>query len=268
MTARQVMHIDAISVPVNAREEDVARTVARYGFAALPVLDERGRMVGIVTADDAQEILEEAETEDALMMGAVTGDAEAYLSLSVWELVKRRVPWLLGLFIAESLTGSVMRHYSQGNGDELKLSPLTFFIPLLIGAGGNSGSQVTTTITRALALGEVRTGDWWRVMRREMTTALISGSILGIVGFLRARLNIPIIGWGSNLDISLVVGLALPTIVLWSTSIGSLLPIGAKRFGLDPAVMSAPFISTFVDATGLVIYFEIALRMMGRFGNS
>jgi len=268
MTARQVMHIDAISVSVNAGEEDVARTVARYGFAALPVLDDRGRMVGIVTADDAQEILEEAETEDALMMGAVTGDAEAYLSLSVWELVKRRVPWLLGLFIAESLTGSVMRHYSQGNGDELKLSPLTFFIPLLIGAGGNSGSQVTTTITRALALGEVRTGDWWRVMRREMTTALISGSILGIVGFLRARLNIPIIGWGSNLDISLVVGLALPTIVLWSTSIGSLLPIGAKRFGLDPAVMSAPFISTFVDATGLVIYFEIALRMMGRFGNS
>jgi len=268
MTARQVMHEDAISIPVSVGQEEAARTVARYGFAALPVLDDRGRVVGIVTADDAQEILEEAETEDALMMGAVTGDAEAYLSLSVWELVKRRVPWLLGLFLAESLTGSVMRHYSGENGDELKLSPLTFFIPLLIGAGGNSGSQVTTTITRALALGEVRTEDWWRVMRREMTTALISGSILGIVGFLRARLNIPIIGWGSGLDISLVVGLALPAIVLWSTSIGSLLPIGAKRFGLDPAVMSAPFISTFVDATGLVIYFEIALRLMGHFGNS
>lgn len=268
MTARQVMHDDPISVPVSFGEEEVARTVARYGFSAVPVLDERGRMVGIVTADDAQEILEDAETEDALMMGAVTGDAEAYLSLGVWELVKRRVPWLLGLFVAESLTGVVMRYYSHGSDNELKLSPLTFFIPLLIGAGGNSGSQVTTTITRALALGEVKPEDWARVVRREMATAVISGGILGIVGFLRARLNVPIIGWGSHLDISLIVGITLPTIVLWSTSIGSLLPIGAKRLGLDPAVMSAPFISTFVDATGLVIYFEIALHLMGKFGNA
>lgn len=267
MTARQAMHEDAISVSVTVGEEEVARTVARYGFSALPVLDERGRMVGIVTADDAQEILEEAETEDVLKMGAVAGDAEAYLSLSIWELVKRRVPWLLGLFVAESLTGNVMRYYGQGGGgDEVKLSPLTFFIPLLIGAGGNSGSQVTTTITRALALGEVRTGDWSRVVRREMVTALVSGGVLGLVGFARARLNIPILGWGSHLDISLVVGLALPAIVIWSTTIGSLLPIGAKRFGLDPAVMSAPFISTFVDATGLVIYFEIAKHLMGAFG--
>lgn len=266
-TARQVMHDDPISVSVSAGEEEVARTVARYGFSAVPVLDDRGRMVGIVTADDAQEILEDAETEDVLKMGAVSGDAEAYLSLSVWELVKRRVPWLLGLFVAEGLTGNVMRHYA-GGGDELKLSPLTFFIPLLIGAGGNSGSQVTSTITRALALGEVKTSDWWRVMRREVLTSLMSGGVLGIVGFLRARLNVPIIGWGSHLDISIVVGLALPAIIIWSTTIGSLLPIGAKRFGVDPAVMSGPFISTFVDATGLVIYFEIALRLMGHLGNS
>ncbi len=266
-TAREAMNDDPISVPFSMPEEEVARTIARYGFTAMPVLDERGRMVGIVTADDAQEVLEDAETEDVLKMGAVSGDAEAYLSLSVWELVKRRVPWLLGLFVAESLTGNVLRYYGQGGGnDEIKLNPLTFFIPLLIGAGGNSGSQVTTTITRALALGEVRTGDWWRVMRREMLTALIAGTILGSIGFLRAWLPIPIIGWGSHLDISIVVGLTLPAIIIWSTTIGSLLPIGAKRLGIDPAVMSAPFISTFVDATGLVIYFEIARQLLGHLG--
>jgi len=266
-TAREAMNDDPISVPVSMREEEVARTIARYGFTAMPVLDERGRMVGIVTADDAQEVLEDAETEDVLKMGAVSGDAEAYLSLSVWELVKRRVPWLLGLFVAESLTGNVLRWYSMGGGnEEVKLNPLTFFIPLLIGAGGNSGSQVTTTITRALALGEVKTEDWWRVMRREMTTALIAGTILGTIGFLRAWLPVPIIGWGSHLDISIVVGLTLPAIIIWSTTVGSLLPIAAKRLGIDPAVMSAPFISTFVDATGLVIYFEIALKLMGHLG--
>jgi len=266
-TARETMNDDPISLPVTTSQEELARTLARYGFSAMPVLDERGRMVGIVTADDAAEVLEEADTEDVLKMGAVSGDAEAYLSLSVWELVKRRVPWLLGLFVAESLTGNVLRFYGQGGGgDEVKLSPLTFFIPLLIGAGGNSGSQVTTTITRALALGEVRSEDWWRVMRREMTTALIAGFILGSVGFLRAWLPIPIIGWGSHLDISAVVGLSLPAIILWSTTVGSLLPIGAKRLGLDPAVMSAPFISTFVDATGLVIYFEIAKHVLGHLG--
>ena len=266
-TARETMNDDPISLPVTTSQEELARTLARYGFSAMPVLDERGRMVGIVTADDAAEVLEDADTEDVLKMGAVSGDAEAYLSLSVWELVKRRVPWLLGLFVAESLTGNVLRYYGQGGGgDEVKLSPLTFFIPLLIGAGGNSGSQVTTTITRALALGEVRPEDWWRVMRREMTTAVVAGFILGAIGFLRAWLPIPIIGWGSHLDISLVVGLSLPAIILWSTTVGSLLPITAKRLGIDPAVMSAPFISTFVDATGLVIYFEIAKHLLGHLG--
>ncbi len=261
-TARDVMTSDLITIPASANEEEAARTLARYGIAALPVLDDRGRMLGIVTADDAQEILEEAETEDALKMGAVSGDAENYLSLSVLELVKRRVPWLLALFVAESLTGNVLRYYGQGSDNELKLSPLTFFIPLLIGAGGNSGSQVTTTITRALALGEVKPRDWLRVTQREVVTALISGSILGVAGFLRAYIPVPIIGWGSTFELSLVVGLTLPAIVLWSTTVGSLLPIGAKRLGIDPAVMSAPFITTFVDATGLVIYFEIARRLL------
>ncbi len=259
--AAEMMHEDVITAEAREPAEEAARRMSRYGFYALPVLDNRGRMVGIFTGDDAQSLLEEAETEDVLKLGAVSGDAEAYLSLSVWQLVKRRVPWLLALFVAESLTGNVLRYYGQG-GDSIELNPLTFFIPLLIGAGGNSGSQVTTTITRALALGELKTSDWWRVMRREMLTAVVSGSVLGLVGFLRAWLPIPILGWNSPVSLALVVGLTLPAIVLWSTTIGSLLPIGAKRIGIDPAVMSAPFITTFVDATGLIIYFEIALHLM------
>lgn len=263
--ASDLMNKEPITCEAYESAEEAARRMARYGFYALPVLDRRGRMVGMFTGDDAQTIIREEDTEDVLKMGAVSGDAEAYLSLSVWQLVKRRVPWLLGLFVAESLTGNVLRIYGQG-GDDLHLNPLAFFIPLLIGAGGNSGSQVTTTITRALALGEVRATDWWRVTRREMATAVISGSILGIVGFLRAWLNIPILGWGTPLDLSLVVGASLPAIILWSTTVGSMLPIMAKRFGFDPAVMSAPFISTFVDATGLIIYFEIAKHVLGHLG--
>lgn len=262
-TAADTMNEDVVSVMADVSGEEVAREISRYGLYAMPVLDRRGRMLGIVTVDDAQEVLEQAETEDVLKMAAVGGDAEAYLSLGVWQLVRRRVPWLLALFVAESLTGNVLRYYGQGSDNELKMNPLTFFIPLLIGAGGNSGSQVTTTITRALAIGEVRVEDWWRVMRREIATAFLSGGILGAVGFLRAWLPVPVIGWGSSVGLSMVIGFTLPSIVLWSTTIGSLLPIGAKRVGIDPAVMSAPFITTFVDATGLVIYFEIAKHLLG-----
>jgi magnesium transporter len=263
VTAAEVMHEEPITAEAREPAEDAARRMARYGFYALPVLDGRGRMVGLFTGDDAQTIIREEDTEDVLKMAAVSGDSEAYLSLSVWQLVRRRVPWLLALFVAESLTGNVLRYYGQGT-ESVKLNPIAFFIPLLIGAGGNSGSQVTTTITRALALGEVRPSDWWRVMRREFAAAVVAGATLGLVGFLRVWLKVPIIGWAESPGLALVVGLTLPAIILWSTSIGSLLPIAAKRLGLDPAVMSAPFITTFVDATGLIIYFEIALHVLGK----
>lgn len=261
-TAKEMMMTDVISVPPDMHEEEAARLMARYGFYAMPIVDYRGRMLGIFTVDDAHDILEEADTQDVLALGAVSGDAEAYLSLSTLQLVKRRVPWLLGLFVAESLTGNVLRYYGQGGDNDLKLNPLAFFIPLLIGCGGNSGSQVTTTITRSLALGEIKSGDWLRIMRREMATAFISGAILGTIGFVRTWLPVPILGWNMQPSLALVVGLTLPAIVLWATTVGSMLPIMAKRVGIDPAVMSAPFITTFVDATGLVIYFEIARRLI------
>lgn len=254
--ARDVMVTDVISVTADERAEEAARMVARYGFYAMPVTDDRARMVGIFTVDDAQEIVSDADTEDVLKLGAVSGDAESYLSLGIFQLVRRRLPWLLALFVAETLTGSVMRYYGQRE-EGLNIAPLTFFIPLIIGAGGNCGSQVTTTITRALALGEVRASDWLLVIRREFVTAIVIGASLGLVGFLRAHF-----GWHTDMNLSLTVALALPAVVLWAATIGSMLPIGAKRLGFDPAVMSAPFITTFVDATGLIIYFEIARRLV------
>ena len=251
----ELMNRDVVSVSVLESAEDAARRMARYGYYSLPVLEEDGRMVGLFTGDDAQEVIEEADTEDHLRLGAVGGPADSYMSLSVWQLTKRRLPWLCALFVAETLTGAVMRHY--GEDEKMGLVPLTFFIPLLLGAGGNAGAQVTTTLTRSLALGDVQFGDWFKILRKEALTAIVIGSTLGAIGYLRARF-----GWHTSLDLSLVIALALPAIVFWAAVVGSLLPIGAKRLGIDPAVMSAPFITTFVDATGLVIYFEIARRIM------
>jgi len=255
-TARDVMNDNIIGSTATTPAEEVARQIARYGFYAMPILDERGRMLGIFTVDDAQALLKEEETEDMLKLAGVSGSVEAYLSLDVFQLVKRRLPWLLALFVAEFLTGTVMRHYAEGSG-ESALNPITFFIPLLIGAGGNCGSQVTTTITRSLAVGEIRTSDVLLVVRRELMVATIIGLTLGLCGYIRAMM------WNSGTSLSIVVGLALPAIVVWATTIGSMLPMAAKRVGIDPAVMSAPFITTFVDATGLVIYFEIAKRFLG-----
>ena len=250
----ELMNKDVVAASVLESDEEAARRMSRYGLYALPVLDPAGRMVGLFTGDDAQEILSDAETEDVLKLAGVSGTAEAYMSLNVWQLARRRLPWLAALFIAETFTGSVLRHYNQ---EDLKITSLVYFVPLIIGAGGNSGSQVTTTLTRALALGDVMLKDWLRVLGREVLIALIVGGSLGVLGFLRAYL-----GWQSGLPVSMIVALSLPAVVLWAATVGSLLPIAAKRLGIDPAVMSAPFITTFVDATGLIIYFEIALRIL------
>lgn len=257
-TAREVMNEDVVTCNAMDSAEDAARLMSRYGFYALPVLDDRGRMLGIFTGDDAQAVLRDSDTEDVLKLGGVSGDAESYLSLGVWQLVKRRAPWLILLFFAETLTGSVLRHYGRAE-ESLSIAPITYFIPLLIGAGGNTGSQVTTTITRALAVNDIKSSDALLVFRREIVIAMILGLALGACGFLRAY-----VGWQSGFSLSFVVGLALPAIVIWAASVGSLLPLAAKRVGIDPAVMSAPFITTFVDATGLIIYFEIAIRILGK----
>ncbi len=257
--AGDLMNLEPVTADAYEPAEEAARRMARYGFYGLPVMDRRGRMVGLFTGDDAQTVIREEDTEDVLKLGAVSGDAEAYLSLNVFQLVKRRLPWLGILFIAEFLTGSVLRYYTGQSlsGGQTVLAQLMLFVPLLIGAGGNSGSQVTTTITRALAIGEISHRDGLIVLRRELMVAILIGLTLGLVGFARARF-----GWAADWRIAAVVGLALPAIIIWAATLGSVLPLGAKRLGVDPAVMSAPFITTFVDATGMIIYFEIARRIL------
>lgn len=260
MLASEVMNKDVVSVKVTDSDEESARIMAKYGFYALPVVDENGVLKGIFTGDDAQEILQDADTKDVLALGGVSGTVEAYLSLNPVQLYSRRMPWLLALFVAETLTGHVLRHYGQAD-DGLAISPLMYFVPLLIGAGGNAGSQVTSTITRSLAIGEISSRDWFKVIGREWSVACMIGATLGLVGALRAFAPPPI-GWAAGLEMSILIALALPCIIVWASTVGSCLPIAAKKMGIDPAVLSAPLVTTLVDATGLIIYFEIARRVI------
>jgi len=254
---RQIMTPDPITVTVDMDQEEVARLISKYDLLALPVLDRAGKLAGIVTIDDVMDVLVEEQTEDVLMLGGVSA-AEAdtpYLATGVVDNVRNRFGWLLILFVASMFTGWVSRHFE---GSIQKVVALSTFIPLLIGTGGNAGAQAVMTVTRALALGEVRFGDWLRVLWREMRTGLLLGGILGLVGFVYVALI-----WHEGARLGIVIGSSLIAIVIWANVVGSLLPIGAKRLGLDPAVMCAPFITTLVDATGLFLYFTIARIVLG-----
>ncbi len=251
--AEEVMITEVIVARYDESKESAARLLSRYGFASLPIVDERGKMLGILTSDDAQTILDSEDTEDVLKLGGVSGIPETYLSNSIFQIAKKRLPWLFILFIAETLTGAVLRYYGQSG---LGITPVVYFIPLLVGAGGNTGSQTTTTITRALALGELHHNDFLLVMKKELSIASLIGLFLGVASYGRALL------WGADPRLCLVVGIAMPCIVLWASFISSMLPLGAKKVGIDPAVMSAPFITTFVDSTGLIIYLELVRNMV------
>ncbi len=252
---RDIMIAEPLTVSVETDQEEVARIFSKYSFLAVPVLDRRGALAGIITMDDIVHVLLEEQTEDILAMGAVSApDTEKpYLSQSVWSIVKQRVTWLMLLFVAETATSSVGLHFTK----EVGLVPaLATFVPLLIGTGGNAGAQTVTTITRALALGEVEFRDIWRVLLREVTTALILGSILAVIGFGR------ILMWQVGVGVAAVVSLSMFVIVLWAITVGAVLPLILRRMKLDPAVMSAPFITTLVDATGLFFYFTIARLLL------
>jgi magnesium transporter len=228
----------------------------RYDLTALPVVDEAGKLVGVITHDDVIEVLEEEATEDVLHLGAVESGPlidKPYWSQRLGEVVRARFFWLLGLFVAETLTGTVLRHFS--NELEAVVS-LSFFIPLLIGTGGNAGSQTVTTVIRALALKEVHRNDALRVLRRELTTATVLGTLLGAVAFGRVIL------WGLEVEMAIVVAIAILAICVWANTVGCLVPILADALGIDPTVMSAPLITTLVDATGLLIYLSVAALVL------
>jgi magnesium transporter len=252
---RDVMQPDVIYVTVDTDQEEVARLVTQYDFMAIPVVDRRGRLAGVITHDDVVDILQEEFTEDIQRIGGSQPLERSYFSVDIVTMARKRIGWLLLLFITATLTGTVMRLFQ----DELdRVVALTFFVPLLIGTGGNAGSQTTTTIIRALAVGEVRLRDALRVLAHEFGVGLLLGLGMASVAFLRA------ITWNTGLPVALAVSLSILSIVLWATSVGSLLPLLVTRLGIDPTVISGPAMSTLVDATGLFIYLGVArliLRM-------
>lgn len=249
---------DVISVPPTMDQEQVAQLVSRYDFLAMPVVDEKGRMLGIITVDDIIDVLVEENTEDALRFAGVESGGgsfdQPYFTVGIPTVIRRRVGWLLLLFVAETFTGSVLRLFESELGQVVALS---FFIPLLIGTGGNTGAQTVSTIIRALALREIRLRDTWRVIVRELGSGFLLGLVLGIFGCIRALL------WGTEPMLAVVVGISVLTICTWSNTIGSLIPLVASRLKIDPAIVSAPLITTLVDATGLFIYLTIARVLLG-----
>ncbi len=257
-----IMQRDVIFGRLDEDQESAARQIDKYDLLALPIVDSTGRLVGIITHDDAMDILRQEQTEDILKFGGVSADPEAdtapYWQSTVIDVVRRRIKWLLMLFVAENLTYPVL-HYYDWMTDDNHFPALVFFLPLLLGTGGNAGSQTVGTIIRGMALGEIKGRDAGKVLLREWLVGLCLGLVLGTAGLFYARY------WRGQLwGISCVVGLTLLGICMWANTIGALVPLLARRFGIDPAVISAPFISTLVDATGLVIYFTTAILLLVR----
>lgn len=242
-------------------QEEAVRAFERYDRVALPVVDGRGALVGIVTVDDILDVAQEEATEDIQKLGGVQALEEPYLDTPFLALVKKRALWLCVLFLGELLTASAMGHFE----DELKRAiVLSLFIPLIISSGGNSGSQAATLIIRAMSIGEIGLGHWWRIMRRELMAGLMLGSILGVLGLARIVIGAQFSdAYGEHyLLVGFTVATTLVGIVLWGTLSGSMLPFLLKRLGLDPAVSSAPFVATMVDVTGLILYFSIAVVVL------
>src|SRR3954467_15503439 len=252
---------------VTDSQQDALNVFRKYDRAALPVVDSNGVVVGIVTADDMLDVAEEEATEDIQKFGGMEAVDEPYMRTPLMMMVRKRAGWLVILFLGEMLTASAMSYYE---GEIAKAVVLALFLPLIISSGGNSGSQASMLIIRAMALGEVTLRDWWHVMRREIQAGLLLGLVLGIIGMVRVAAwaiaderyfhNQP---YGPHWPlVAFTVGIALVGVVLWGTLSGSMLPFLLRRVGADPATSSAPFVATLVDVTGLIIYFSIALVIM------
>ena len=256
-----LMDYKFISFFVSDDEELAINVFRKNNRVALPVTDDKGILLGIVTIDDVLRLAEKAETEDIQKIGGMEVLDEPYMNIPFFKLMKKRSGWLIVLFVGEMLTATAMGYFEN---EIAKAVVLALFVPLIISSGGNSGSQASTLIIRAMALGEVTLRDWWKIMKREIKSGLFLGSVLGVIGFARVAtwtLFTPIYGPHWFL-IALVVGFSLIGVVLWGTLSGSMLPLVLKRLGADPAVSSAPFVATLVDVTGLVIYFTIAMLLL------
>lgn len=252
----ELMEQDLLTVSVEDDQEEVAKKVARFDLLAIPVVDQEHRMLGIITHDDVMDVVVDEATEDAHRMGGLTPLAESYLEMRFGEVWRKRAAWLSLLFLAELFTFSALAHYEAAIAQIISLS---LFVPLCISTGGNSGSQAATLITRAIALGQVTPRIWWRVLRHELLMGLALGVTLGAIGFVRAVLTPQhVLHEASRWQFALVISQAVAAICLWGTIIGSMLPLVFKRLGVDPGFASSPFVATFVDVTGIIIYFQIA----------
>lgn len=248
-----LMETDVQHVDTHTDQEEAARLISKEGFIALPVVDTEDRLVGVITVDDAMAVLEAEASEDAALQGGRMPTSIPYLAMSVLGLARTRALWLLILLGAAAFTVNVMKLFEDALA---QVTALALFIPLLIDAGGNSGAQSSTAMVRALAIDEVRDGDVWRVLWRESQTGAMLGVMLATAAFIPVALF-----W--ELDLALVVAITLLFICLWATVAGSVLPFIARRLRIDPAVVSAPLITTLVDATGLLIYFGVAHLVLG-----
>jgi len=251
-----------LSVRPLADREEVARLISKYNLLAVPVVDEGGHVLGIVTVDDVIDAIVREQTEDAQKFGGMEALDAPYMDMGLWRLIRKRAGWLCALFLSEMLTATAMQHFE---GEIARAVVLSMFIPLVMSSGGNSGSQATSLIIRALALHEIRLGDWWRIAMRELPTGLVLGAILGVIGIVRIELwqHLHLFDYGVHYHlVALTVGLALVGIVCFGSLAGSMLPFILKRVGFDPASASAPFVATLVDVTGLVIYFTVALIVL------
>jgi len=247
---------------VNDSQEAALNVFRKYDRVALPVVDSNGVLVGIVTSDDMLDVAEAEATEDIQKLGGMEALDEPYTTIPFLRMVKKRATWLVILFLGEMLTATAMQGY---NSEIEKAAILAMFLPLIISSGGNSGSQATTLVIRAMALGELRLRDWFRVVRKELLSGFSLGLILGAIGFFRITLwqYLHIFDYGKyHWLVALTVGAALVGVVLWGTLSGAMLPFLLRRCGLDPAASSAPFVATLVDVTGLVIYFNVALFIL------
>nr|WP_113756173.1 magnesium transporter [Brevibacillus laterosporus] len=249
----EIMKEDVVTVPAEMDQQEVAYILSNYDLYAIPVVTSDNRMIGIITVDDLIDVIHEEATEDFQKLGGSQPLEEPYFKNSIWGLFRKRIGWLLILFVAEAYTGNVLRHFEDTLSEVVTLA---FFIPLLIGTGGNSGTQTVTTLVRALAMGEVKFKDIFKVMRKEVSTGVFLGLCMGIVALIRAEFL------GVGFDVGTVVAVTAIFIVVWASLVAAALPLILHKLKIDPAVVSGPFIATLVDGTGLIIYFTMAKLML------
>ncbi len=251
-----------ITVAALASRGDVARLISKYDLLAVPVVDDKGHVIGIVTVDDVIDAIVQRQTEQVQRFGGMEALDAPYMEISFWQMIRKRAGWLCALFLSEMLTASAMQGFE---GELEKAIVLTLFIPLIMSSGGNSGSQATSLLIRALALHQIHLRDWWRVALRELPTGVTLGAILGVIGIARISLwqQFGLYDYGEHwLLVALTVGATLVGIVTFGSMAGSMLPFILQRIGFDPATASAPFVATLVDVTGLLIYFSVALLIL------